>query len=100
MRVLLELFRIILIFGLLGGLIWEIIGNVYILNEATELYGWMAGLAIYVLLFIFYRNKFQFSGWYKGKGREKLSRTATGILLACAGILFLLPFGLAYYIGI
>lgn len=39
-------------------------------------------------LFVLYRNKLQFSGWYKGKGRERLSKAAT-IILMCSSIFML-----------
>ncbi|WP_238343509.1 hypothetical protein [Gracilibacillus saliphilus] len=68
MRTLLELLRIIIIFVLLGNLGWAILGDLYTINEATEGYSWLGALAILVLLFVLYRNKLQFSGWYQGDG--------------------------------
>ncbi|MGP4062920.1 hypothetical protein [Halobacillus sp. H74] len=92
MRTLLELLRIILIFGLLGGLCWAIIGNIYTVNKAVESYSWLGASAILVILFVLYRNKFQFSGWYKGKGRNKLPKKVTLSLIFTSFILGTSPF--------
>ncbi|WP_071394867.1 hypothetical protein [Bacillus tuaregi] len=91
MRVILELLRIIIIFMILGSLAWLVIGNIYTINEVAERYQWVAALGIYVALFVLYRNKLQFSGWYKGKGREKLSRAATISILCCSIFMLTLP---------
>lgn len=92
MRILLELLRIIIIFGLLGGLIWAIIGNIYTINEATETYSWLGGIAVLVLLFVLYRNKLQFSGWYQGNSRKKLPNNVSLILIFSSILLIILPF--------
>ncbi len=91
MRVLLELLRIIFIFILLGGLGWEIIGNIYTINEVTERYSWFGGVAILLILFVLYRNKLQFSGWYKGKCREKLPKTVSLMLIWVSILLIISP---------
>ena len=70
MRIVSELLRIIIVFILLGGLVWAIIGNIYTIKEVTERYAWLGSIAVLLLLFVLYRNKLQFSGWYKGKGRD------------------------------
>ncbi|WP_047984364.1 hypothetical protein [Ornithinibacillus californiensis] len=92
MRTLLELLRIIIIFALLGGLAWAIIGNLYTSNGVTEPYSWLGALAILVLLFVLYRNKLQFSGWYKGKGRKKLPKSISISLISISIILIIGPF--------
>ncbi|MED4473869.1 hypothetical protein [Oceanobacillus caeni] len=92
MRVLLELLRIIIILGLFGGLGWLLIENIYTVNEATENYSWLGAIAILLLLFVLYRNKFQFSGWYKGKGRVKLPRHISFILISTSILLIVSPF--------
>lgn len=99
MRVILELLRIIFIFFLLGGLIWLLIDNVYTINRVTEKYQWIAGIGIYLSLFVLYRNKLQFSGWYKGKGRERLSETATFILVCCSITMLALPIALGFLLN-
>jgi len=92
MRTLLELVRIIAIFGLLGALGWIIIGNIYTVNNAIESYSGLGALAILVLLFVLYRNKLQFSGWYKGKGRQKLPRKVSNALIFVSVLLMISPF--------
>ncbi|PGS50611.1 hypothetical protein [Bacillus sp. AFS041924] len=89
---LLELLRIILIVGLLGALFSSILTEVYEeigvnLNNS----GWWSSIGILVLIFVLYRNKIQFSGWYNGKGREKLSKIVTRLLISCSTVLILMP---------
>lgn len=92
MRTVLELLRIIIIFMLLGGLVWAIIGNIYTINEVAERYSWLGSIAILLLLFVLYRNKLQFSGWYKGKGREKLPKPFSLMLIRVSILLIISPF--------
>ncbi|QKY68359.1 hypothetical protein [Lentibacillus sp. CBA3610] len=91
MRIILELLRIILIFALFGGLLWLILNNIYD-GIAAEQYQWIGGLGIYVFLFILYRNRWQFSGWYTGEGRQKLPKKAVQTLSATALLLLAIPF--------
>lgn len=95
MRTALELLRIIIIFILLGALGWIIIDNIYTINETTASYSWLGALALFVLVFVLYRNKLQFSGWYKGKGRKKLPKKVSITLISISVILILLPFVLS-----
>ncbi|MGE6611199.1 hypothetical protein ACQKFG_11825 [Peribacillus sp. NPDC076916] len=90
MRVLLELIRIILIFGIAGTIISTIVNGIYI-NIGVNQYGWLGSIAILLLLFIWYRNKLQFSGWYSGKGKEKLPKMASQILILCSVFLLCTP---------
>jgi len=99
MRILLELIRIILIFGLLGGLAWMILGNIYTVNETAETYSWLGALAIFVVLFVLYRNKLQFSGWYKGKGRNKLPKNVSYSLMFVSMLLLLSPLIVGFLFG-
>ena len=87
MKVLLELIRIILIFGIAGTIISAIVNGIYI-NIGVNQYGWLGSIATLLLLFVWYRNKLQFSGWYSGKGKEKLPKMVSQILIMCS--LFLL----------
>ena len=92
MRVLLELIRIIFIFAVVGSVVGYFLGNLYLeIGIDTEEYGWMGFIAILILMFVLYRNKLQFSGWYKGKGREKLPKIVSQILIFSAISLLLLP---------
>ncbi|WP_405099979.1 hypothetical protein [Oceanobacillus sp. FSL H7-0719] len=91
MRTLLELLRIFIIFIFLGGFGWLLIVNIYSLFDVTENDTWIGGLAIFILLFVLYRNKLQFSGWYKGKGRRKLPRNISLPLILVSIILLIAP---------
>ncbi|GAB6256680.1 hypothetical protein [Peribacillus sp. N1] len=95
MRVLLELIRIILIFGIAGTIISSIVNGIYI-NIGVNQYGWLGSIAILILLFVWYRNKLQFSGWYSGKGKEKLPKTASQILILCSLFLLCAPAVLSF----
>ncbi|WP_087971872.1 hypothetical protein [Oceanobacillus rekensis] len=99
MRMLLELLRIIFIFGILGALGWAIIENIYTINEITETYSWLGAIAVLVLLFVLYRNKLQFSSWYKGKDRMKLSKAVSNSLIFSSMLLFILPFFLGSWLS-
>lgn len=96
MRTILELLRIIAIFGLLGSLGWVIVGNIYTVNEAIESYSWLGAVAILVLFFVLYRNKLQFSGWYKGKGRKKLPEKVSITLISISVLLIISPFVIGF----
>ncbi|QFF98984.1 hypothetical protein PB01_10990 [Psychrobacillus glaciei] len=91
MKILLELVRIIIIFTFFGVLGATIIGNTYIRFGIYENYSLSGGIAILLLLFVLYRNKWQFSGWYKGKGREKLSKTVSWTLVLVSFVLIISP---------
>lgn len=91
MRVILELLRIIILFAILGGLAGAFLGFFYISIGVTQ-FQWIGYIAIYILLFILYRNKLQFSGWYNGKGGEKLSKVVTLSLLLTSGLLLVVPY--------
>ncbi|WP_080875950.1 hypothetical protein [Oceanobacillus timonensis] len=97
MKILLELIRIIVIFGILGALGWAMIGHIYTINEATETYSWLGAIAMLLLLFVLYRNKLQFSGWHKGK--SKLPKSVTIVCILIAVMLFLLPFLIGEYLS-
>ena len=92
MRVLLELIRIILIFGIAGTIISNIVNGIYInIGVNMNQYGWLGSIAILILLFVWYRNKLQFSGWYSGIGKEKLPKMASQILILCSLFLLCAP---------
>ncbi|PAV29685.1 hypothetical protein CIL05_09945 [Virgibacillus profundi] len=91
MKVLLELLRIILILAILGGVAWVILDQLYSKNEVVQENRWLGAVGIYALLFVFYRNKLQFSGWYKGKGREKLSKKISLTVIAVSILMIASP---------
>jgi len=90
MRVLFELIRIILIFGLLGGFFSFVLSYFYKSLGVTQ-YEWLGFLAILLLLFVTYRNKWQFKGWYNGEGKEILPRKTTNFLLSFSVLLLIFP---------
>ncbi|MEI4770062.1 hypothetical protein WAX74_10475 [Psychrobacillus sp. FJAT-51614] len=91
-RTLLELVRIIFIFFIIGGILGYFLEFVYVeMGIDTENYGWLVFFAIFLLIFVLYRNKLQFSGWYKGVGRKKLPKIVSQILLVSAVFLLILP---------
>jgi hypothetical protein len=92
LRVLLELLRIIFIFAFLGMLLGVIPHAIYsTIGMDTEKYGWSYMLGVFIVIFVLYRNKLQFSGWYNGKGREKLPKVLSKTLIISAIILLLSP---------
>ena len=98
MRVILELIRIIVIFVILGGIFGFLLENIYsAIGTDTQKYGWLGSIAILILFFVLYRNKLQFSGWYKSKGREKLPKNVNRILVISGVLFLLLPPILSFY---
>lgn len=91
MRLSLELLRIICVCLLLGGLGWMILETIYETTENAKRYSWLGSIALILLLFALYRNKLQFSGWYKGKNRVKLSKPTTITLVLISLFLMILP---------
>ncbi|CEG27219.1 hypothetical protein BN1002_02075 [Bacillus sp. B-jedd] len=91
MRGLLELIRIVVLFGIFYMISGKIITYVYqkLDTEISSIYGIMPAISIFILFFVLYRNKLQFSGWYKGK--DKLSNRGTKWLICSAVFLFILP---------
>jgi hypothetical protein len=92
MRVLLELIRIIIMFAIVGSVLGYLLENIYFeMGIDPEKLGAIGFIAIFVMFFVLYRNKLQFSGWYKGKGREKLPRKVSQILIISSIVLLLIP---------
>ncbi|MGE7765041.1 hypothetical protein [Peribacillus sp. NPDC096540] len=92
MRVILELVRILLIFGLGGAIISTVLIAIYkSIGVNMDQYGWLGSVAILILLFVWYRNKLQFSGWYTGKGKEKLPKKVSQVLILCSLLLLVSP---------
>lgn len=92
MSAFLELLRVAAILIVLGAGSGMILSSIYSSDAGTEPYAWLGGIAVVLLIFVLYRNKLQFSGWYKGESRDKLPRIAT-ILLICVSLLLLVsPF--------
>jgi small-conductance mechanosensitive channel len=84
-RVILELFRIIAIIFILGSLLGALVKLIYAsmeINVDNTTGGWFVGIAILILLFVFYRNRLQFSGFYNGEGNNKLSKKLSVSLIS------------------
>lgn len=92
MKVIIEILRIILILFLLGGFSWIVLTAMYTKYGVIDDYQWIGAIGIYVFLFVLYRNKLQFSGWYKGEGRVKLSKKISYIIISLGCILISTPF--------
>ncbi|RRN74060.1 hypothetical protein EI200_03865 [Peribacillus simplex] len=91
LRVILELFRIITIIFVIGMIMGFIINSIYAIFGITvenAAGGRMVAMAIFPLLYVLYKNRLQFSGFYKNGGQVKLSNRTTTFLL-CFSVLML-----------
>ncbi|WP_183030274.1 MULTISPECIES: hypothetical protein [Clostridia] len=74
------------VFGAISNYFLEIFTNRPISQLSKEnpylmYYLALQAIGIGIIIVILYRNKFQFSGWYKGKQVKPLSKTTTRILV-------------------
>ncbi|TQR19462.1 hypothetical protein FG384_12510 [Psychrobacillus vulpis] len=92
MKILLELLRIIIIFVFFGSLGVMVIRNTYKSLEVTETYSWIGEISILIILFVLYKNKWQFTGCYKRKDREKLAKRVSLTLILISIVLIISPF--------
>ena len=91
-RVFLELIRIIAIFLILGSLMGALMKLIYAslgINVDNTNGGWIVGLSILILIFVLYRNRLQFSGFYKGEQRLKLPKTVSVFLVSCSVLMLI-----------
>lgn len=92
MRTLLELIRIIFLFFIVVGIITFVKNLIYLkIGITAEKYAGFGFIAAFLLFFVIYRNKWQFSGWYQGKGKQKLPKKLSKYLVLSAIFLLLLP---------
>lgn len=89
MRVLLELLRVIFIILIGGALMSFMLQQMYAAFDISST--WLGSIGILLLLFVLYRNKFQFSGWYKGEGRKRLPKKISNRLLTAAVFFIMAP---------
>ncbi|GIP65091.1 hypothetical protein J32TS6_36460 [Virgibacillus pantothenticus] len=102
---LLEMVRALFIFVVLY-FVFGAISNYFLetftnrpIGQLTEEYPYLMyflalqAIGIAILIFILYRNKFQITGWFKGKQVKPLSKTTTRILVVIS-----VAFILAIYI--
>ena len=52
---------------------------------------WMVAIANFLIIFVVYRNKLQFSGWGRSSNGVKLSKVTTRILVALSIVLLVFP---------
>jgi len=97
MSVFLELLRIILIFLISGEFFSTVLSRIY-KSMGVSQFEWFGGLAVLVLLFVTYRNKWQFKGWYKGEGKVILSQKTTKLLISFSVLLLILPPLIHYFV--
>lgn len=93
-KIFLELIRIIILFSIIGCVMWggaRLMYTSFDINVDGSYAGWLGGIAIYSLLFVLYRNKLQFTGFYNGPYRQKLSPTTTTIFITISVFLLILP---------
>lgn len=99
MRFLLKLLRIFFIFLVPIVILGAVFENIYInMDNGAEKYSWISLIAIFIFMYVLYRNKYQFNGWDEGKGKEKLSKKISLTLITISAILLLLPLIFSYLI--
>lgn len=71
----------------------NIIYRLFSVNITNTNGSFLVGIAIFILLFVLYRNKLQFSGFYDGEGKIKLSERVSRSLISLSVFLFIImPF--------
>ena len=91
-RVFLELIRITAIFLILGSLMGALVKLIYAsigINVDHTNGGLIVGVSILFLIFVLYRNRLQFSGFYKGEQRFKLPKKVSVFLVSCSVLMLI-----------
>jgi len=97
MGFLLKLFRIFFIFVVPIVIVGAIFKNIYInIDTGAEKYSWISLIAIFIFMYVLYRNKYQFNGWDERKDKEKLSKGISLTLITLSAILLSLPLIFSY----
>lgn len=91
MKAILEILRIIIIIIVLGALGSWLISYLYKYFDVPTDKDLTGTIGVYILLFVLYRNKLQFNGWYKGNGRHKLSKRTTRVLIGMGFAFIIAP---------
>ena len=92
-RLFLELIRIMALFSILGsfmGALLRLIYKSFGINIDQSTGGWLVSLSIFMLFFLLYRNKLQFSGFYKSSNSVKLSKTMSVLLISGSAFLIII----------
>lgn len=98
MRVLLELIRILVLLLVLDAAGSILLNMLYQTSQEPLPFTWLGSIALLILIFVLYRNRLQFSGWYRGKGRVKLPKSVAVLLIFVALLLMVSPFILSYFV--
>ncbi|WP_233192903.1 hypothetical protein [Sporosarcina sp. P29] len=89
----LEMIRIAFILLIIGALLSGLVKLIYTSFGASvdDTNGaWLVGVAILIILFVLYRNKLQFSGFYKGDKNVKLPRSISAILVSSSILMLII----------
>lgn len=91
-KFLLELMRILLLLLIITGLLFWFEKQLYRMFDIdiADVYV-TAGLANLLIFFVLYRNRFQFSAWYRSTNEKKLSSRLTLGIMAASLLLLLIP---------
>lgn len=82
----LSYFRALLIMLIGMYVLWLLQLNLFGQEKALN-YVWLLCLANYLLIFVLYRNKLQFTGWKALQGGSRLSKKTTANLLGLAAVI-------------
>ena len=88
-----EMIRIAIILLIIGGLLGGLVKLIYTgfgINVDDTNGAWLVGVSILIILFVLYRNKLQFSGFYKGDEKAKLPRRISALLVSSSIILLII----------
>lgn len=87
LRVFLELIRVIAIFLILGSVMGALMKLIYTslgIDMENTNGAWIISFSILLLIFVLYRNRLQFSGFYKGEQRSKIPKNVSIFLISCS----------------
>lgn len=95
MRILLELVRIIAIFIVFGVVSSYLLNKIYssLSLSLSNIGNVCVSVSLLLLLFVLYRNKWQFSGFYHGAQRKELPKlVSTSLICSIIVLLIIAPF--------
>ncbi|GEL07058.1 hypothetical protein [Salisediminibacterium halotolerans] len=92
-KLFLELLRITVIFIGLGGVLWYmVLVHVYAFDAQAQQHQWLGGFGIYIVIYVLYKNKLQYSGWVRREPSEQLGSMATVLFLSGGLLLIAMPY--------
>lgn len=88
----LELLRLIIIVMLGSAFLasFESLVYEYFGINLPEVYGYVA-LANFIIMIVFYKNYFQFKGWYKSSQNKKIPKRLTRVLIGSSVVAIMMP---------